>query len=142
MKGCKNMLSKEEMKVEAVERMKLFGIFPETIKQFEEDDLISESAPPLGACYWVNEEQLKRVQKFEETFGGLVYHVIHSYTDIGEMECYLYVCKHKEEWVVDREGIENGEILAYVNNLDAPDCSELGYIGVELSPAAGLTRVW
>lgn len=131
-----------DKKKEAIKRMKEWGIFPQTIKQFEKEGLISESAPPFGACYWIEGEQLDRVREFEKEYNALVYHVIHSYTNIGEMEAYLYVSNYEEEWEYDHEDIKNGQQLCYVYNHDMPDCSELGSIGIKLTPAAGLVRVW
>lgn len=135
-------ISREEKKIEAIARMKAWGIFAPIIKQFEKEDLVSESAPPLGACFWLNEEQLARVREFEEKNNALVYHVIHSYTNIGEMESYLYVSDYPEEWEMDRQDIGKGSQLVYVVNKDAPDCSEFGSIGVALTAAAGLRRTW
>lgn len=135
-------ITREEKKVEAIKRMKSLGIFHETISQFENDDLISESIPPVGACFWVNGEQLERIREFESEYNALVYFVIHSYTNIGEMENYLYVSDYTEEWEQDRCDIEQGQQLAYVFNHDMPDCSEFGHIGVELTLAAGLRRIW
>ena len=131
-----------EKKQEAIARMKMWGIFPHTIKQFEKDNLVSESAPPLGACFWLNDEQLARVRQFEKENNALVYHVIHSYTSIGEMESYLFVSDYPEEWEIDREDIKTGQQLVYVYNHDAPDCSEFGSIGIRRTAAAGLQRIW
>jgi len=131
-----------DKKKEAIKRMKEWGIFPQTIKQFENEGYISESAPPFGACYWIEGEQLNRVREFEKENNALVYHVIHSYTNIGEMEAYLYVSNHEEEWEYDHEDIKEGQQLCYVYNHDMPDCSEFGTIGIKLTPAAGLVRVW
>lgn len=135
-------ISREEKKIEAIERMKAWGIFAPIVKQFEKEDLISESAPPLGACFWLNEEQLVRVREFEEKNNALVYHVIHSYTNIGEMESYLFVSDYPEEWEMDRQDIGEGSQLVYVVNKDMPDCSEFGSIGIALTAAAGLRRTW
>lgn len=135
-------ISREEKKIEAITRMKAWGIYAPIIKQFEKEDLVSESAPPLGACFWLNEEQLARVREFEEKNNALVYHVIHSYTNIGEMESYLYVSDYPEEWEMDRQDIGEGSQLVYVVNKDAPDCSEFGSIGIALTAAAGLRRTW
>lgn len=135
-------ISREEKKIEAIERMKAWGIFAPTIKQFEKEDLVSESAPPLGACFWLNDEQLARVREFEEKNNALVYHVIHSYTNIGEMESYLFVSDYPEEWEMDRQDIGEGSQLVYVVNKDMPDCSEFGSIGIALTAAAGLRRTW
>ncbi len=135
-------VSIEEKKAEAIARMKLWGIYSPIVKQFKNEGIVSESAPPLGACYWLNEEQINRVREFESQNDALVYHVIHSFTNIGEMENYLYVSDYPEEWEIDREDIKAGLQFAYVYNIDAPDCSEFGCIGIERTPAAGLSRVW
>lgn len=47
----------------------------------------------------------------------------------------LYVSAEEEEWELDREDLDGRISLAYVANLDAPDCSELGSIGI--APANG-----
>lgn len=135
-------ISREEKKTEALARMKAWGIFSPTVKQFKDEDLVSESAPPVGACFWLEGEQLERVRKFEEQHSALVYHVIHSYTNLGEMEAYLFVSDYPEEWEMDREDLKAGQQLAYVFNRDMPDCSEFGSVGVALTPAAGLKRTW
>ena len=130
-----------DKKAEAIKRMKEWGIFPQTIKQFEQGKL-SESQPPFGACFWVEGEQLERVREFEKEHNALVYFIIHSYTTIGEMESYLYVSDYEEEWEMDHEDIKNGQQLCYVYNHDAPECSEFGLIGIKRTPAAGLARTW
>lgn len=135
-------ISREEKKIEAINRMKLWKIYSSTIQQFENEDKVSESVPPLGACFWIEGEQLERIHKFEQEHNALVYHVIHSYTSIGELESYLYVSDYKEEWETDRNDISNGQQLVYVFNHDMPDCSEFGSIGIKLTPAAGLRRIW
>lgn len=135
-------ISLEAKKAEAVARMKRWGIFPETIRQFEEDGKISESAPPLGACYWLSDEQLARVRQFENTYNALVYHVVHSYTEFGELENYLYVSDYAEDWDADHAAQDINEQCVYVFNKDAEFCSEFGTIGLSKTPAAGLRRVW
>lgn len=135
-------MNKEKMKQEAVDRMKKIGIYDETIKQFDKQNLISESAPPLGACYWLNDEQRARVKTFEDRYNTLVYHVIHSYTEFGELETYLFVSDNEEEWQFDREGLKQNMCFSYVQNISNPDFSEFGSIGFELTPAAGVKRVW
>lgn len=135
-------VSAEEKKIEAIARMKLLGIYQPIVRQFEKENVVSESAPPFGACYWLNEEQRKQVKEFEAKYNALVYHVIHSFTTIGEIESYLYVSDYPEEWEYDRADIKEGQQLAYVFNRDMPDCSEFGSIGIERTAAAGLHRVW
>ena len=135
-------MTREEMKAGAIARMRQLHLYPETIRQFERENLISESAPPFGACFWLNEAQRERVRELEAKFNILIYHVIHSFTTIGEMESYLYVSNHPEEWEDDRAGLKEGETVAYVYNCDDPELSEFGYIRIRLTPAPGLERTW
>ena len=135
-------MTREEMKSEAVARMRQLHLCPETIRQFERENLISESAPPFGACFWLNEAQRERVRELETKYNILIYHVIHSFTTIGEMESYLYVDPYTEEWEDDRADLKEGTTVAYVYNCDDPELSEFGYIGIRLTPAAGLERTW
>ena len=132
-------ISIEEKKAEAIRRMKMLGIFPETIKQFEAG-YVSRSEPPFGAYYWVEGEELEALRKFEEEHDCLVYTVVRSYTSIGLMDSYLFVGDDVEEWELDRDDLENGYAFTYTVNHDAPDCSEFGTIGIKLSVAAGLLR--
>lgn len=137
----------EEKKAEAVARMKLWGIFPPIVRAFETKGTVAESTPPFGACFWLNDAQKERVRQFEEEHKALVYHVIHHTaifggTDKFELEEYLYVSDYPEEWGFDHEGIREGNQVVYCNNLTAPDCSELGTIGIKKTPAGGLARVW
>jgi len=133
-------ISTELKKVEAIERMKLLKIFPETRKQFEQDNCVSISEPPLGTFFWAAEGDLQRIRNFEKKYNALVYVVIRSYTTIGKLDNYLYVSDYADEWEQDREELVCREPLAYVYNHNAPDCSEFGCIGITGTPAAGLLR--
>lgn len=133
-------ISINEKKKEAISRMKSMKIYKEIIDQFEKG-IICESECPFGACYWINEDQKDRIKKFEEEYDALVYHVIHSYTDFGEMESYLYVSDHKDEWDMDNEDIKSNFVMAYVYNKTEPEFSEIGSIMFKVGPAGGLLRV-
>ena len=139
-------MTREEMKTEALARMAMLGIFPQTIAQFKNEGKVSISEPPMGAFYWADDADLDRIRLFEEKNEALVCVVIRTYTAFGKMDCYLYVSKYQEEWEQDRTDIVNMDgdngLLAYVFNCDMPDCSEFGYIGVARTPAAGLRRTW
>lgn len=132
-------ISIEEKKTEAIRRMKMLGIFPETIKQFEAG-YVSRSEPPFGAYYWVEGEELEALRKFEEEHDCLVYTVVRSYTSIGMMDSYLFVGDDVEEWELDRDDLKDGYAFSYTVNHNAPDGSEFGTIGIKLSVAAGLVR--
>ena len=91
-------ITREEKKAEAIRRMKMLEIFPETVRQFEKQNLVSISEPPLGAFYWCDEEQRKIINQIEEEYNLLVYMGIMSYTEFGQMLSLLYVSDHKDEW--------------------------------------------
>ena len=137
-------VSREDKKIEAIKRMELLKIFPQTIKDFKDEDLVSISEPPFGAFYWAEGDDLAKIKKFEEKKNALVYMVIRSYyRELGKMDSYLFVSDFKdEEWEMDNNDLANGQALAYVYNHDDPDFSEFGLIGIKLAPAAGLVRIW
>lgn len=131
---------RKELKEEALKRMRSIGIYEDTVKQFEKDDLVSMSLPPVGACFWLDDDQLERVKEFEEKYNALVYHVIRSAIDDTVIDCYLYVSNHEEEWEMDNEELKNGYAFCYADNLNYPDCSEFGSIGFQRTIAHGLLR--
>lgn len=135
-------ISREDKKVEAIARMEALGIFPDTIKQFKDDDYVSISEPPVGAFYWAEGEDLQRIKNFENQYNALVYVVVRTYSNIGKMDSYLYVSDYRDEWGQDNEDIKNTAPLAYVYNHDMPDCSEFRCVGLKKSVAAGLLRTW
>lgn len=132
-------VSIEKKKQEAINRMKALGIFPETIKQFK-GGMVSYSEPPLGANYWLDDDQKKIVKGFEEEHNALVYFVIRSYTEFGKMDSLLYVCDYEEEWEMDREDINSGYVMVYTYVYDVPYFSEIGSIAVQ-GRFGGLVRV-
>ena len=135
-------VSIEDKKVEAVKRLKMMNLHPNVATDFENKGLINFSEPPLGGLFWADEADLERIHAFEKEHNALVYAGIRSFTNIGNMDSYLFVGDYPEEWEIDRQGIEDGEVLAYVYNCTDPDCSELGYIGIKTLPSGGLARIW
>ncbi len=134
-------ISIEQKKAEALQRMKKLGIFEETVKQFEKENLVSVSEPPFGAFFWVEGDELAELQKFEQEYDALVYVVVRAFTALGRMDAYLYVSDDIEEWEDERACIEEMYPFCYVRNADFPDLSEFGCIGIKQTVAAGLQRI-
>ena len=132
-------ISMEIKKAEAIKRMKALDIYEETIRQFKEG-LVSCSEPPYGANFWLDDDQEKFVKEFEAEYNAIVYFIIRSYTNFGQLDSILYVSDHKEEWEMDDEDIKDGYAVAYVRNYDVPEYSEFGTIAVE-NRFGGLVRV-
>lgn len=135
-------ISIDNKKAEAIERMRLLKIYEPAIQQFEKENLVGISEPPFGAIYWMGGNELAELKAWEQEHNALVYAVVRSFTNIGQMDSYLFVSDYEDEWECDRAGLKDGEVFAYVLNRSMPDCSEFGTIGVKLSSGAGLLRVW
>ena len=120
--------TREQMKAEAVSRMRAFGIINDAIQQFKRDDVVMVSE--RGILYWLDEKQKQYVKKFEEEYNTLVYMVIHNRFEFGECLSMVYVSSNMDTWEYDREDMKDGIVFAYVENLDDPLSSESGTIGV------------
>ena len=120
---------KAKQRTEALKRMELLKLHENVIDDFKEIALLNQSEHG-GILYWVEGEMEKKIREWEEKTGNLVYHVIHDYTEFGELLSLLYVSTYEEEWETDREDIQDGYALAYVMNLTDDWCSEYGSIGI------------
>ena len=129
---------KIEQKQEAIQRMKKLDIYSQIIREFEKENIINKSEHG-GILYWLDENEQEFVKEFEDKYNATVYHVIHNYTEFGELYSLLYVSQHKEEWDFDNEDLENGYCLAYVKNIEEDAFSEFGSIGIK-SQFGGLVR--
>lgn len=115
-------------KTEAIYRMKCMGIINDAIKQFDKEDIVMVSEPPLGGLYWLNDKEKEMVHQFEAEHDALVYLVVRSFTNIGTMDNLFYVSNHLEEWEMDRRDLAENFAFVYVVNHDMPECSEFGSI--------------
>ena len=128
----------EEKKKEALERMKMLNLYPNIIREFEKENILNMSES-IGYLYWLTDEQQQYVSEFESEHDSLVYHVIHSFTEFGELLTFLYVSDDKEEWGFDRADLKDGYACAYVKNLDEEAFSEFGSIAFK-QQFGGLVR--
>lgn len=129
---------KEKQKTEAIERMRLLKLDEGVIKEFEEESKLNKSES-VGYLYWLNDEEKKMVEEWEEETGNLVYHVRFDETQIGPLYSLFYVSKHEEEWEMDREDIKYGTAVVYVVNKMYDYCSEYGSIAFR-SEIGGVVR--
>ena len=129
-------MTREEMKKEAIERMKQLEILPTAIKEFDNEDKLNFSLD--GILFWLDDEKKQLVKEFEEQTGGLVYHVIWgTYLFDGEkvtMTSLLYVSEHEEEWELEREDLKYNSPIAYVVN---DEWNEKALGSIEVKPAFG-----
>lgn len=119
-----------KQKQEAIERMKMLKIYSQAIKEFEKDNVINVSEHG-GILFWLDDEQQEMVKRFEEKYNAVVYHVIHNYTEFGELYSLLYVSQHENEWDYDKDDIKHNIALCYVVNKEEENFSEFGSIGIK-----------
>ena len=120
---------KAKQRTEALKRMELLKLHENVIDDFKEINLLNQSEHG-GILYWVEGEMEKKIREWEEKTGNLVYHVIHDYTEFGELLSLLYVSAYEDEWEMERADLVDGYPLAYVMNLTDDWCSEYGSIGI------------
>lgn len=134
-------VSREEKKTEAIKRMEVLGLFKPCIKAFKDRNEVQLSEPSGGLYEFSDNDVLNElVKNFEAQCDGLVYHVIHTYTEFGELYNFLYVSDHSEEWEMDNADLTDGYVFCYVENVSDPICSEFGTIAVK-GKFGGLVRV-
>lgn len=119
----------EVKKQEAIKRMKMLGLYPTVIEEFEQENKLNLSECQ-GMLYWLTDKQQQVVKAFEQKYNSVVYHVIHTFTEFGELLTLLYVSDYEDEWEYDNDDLEQGYPCAYVVNLDDDICSEFGGIGI------------
>ena len=133
-------MEKAKQKQEALERMKLLNLSKNIIKEFDKEGIVNLSENG-GILYWLDSDQQAIVDEFEKEYDALVYHVIHDFTEFGELYSLLYVSKYEEEWEDDKDDIKNGIALVYVKNMDEDLFSEFGSIGIR-SQFGGVVRTY
>lgn len=125
-------VSMEIKKTEAIKRMKALDLYKPYITLFEKDNQIFLSEMTGGVYEFDSDEALNaKIKAFEEEYNSLVYHVIRTMTQFGELYNFLYVSDYDEEWEMDNADIKDGYAMAYVWNKTDEWCSEFGSIGVQ-----------
>lgn len=97
-----------------------FGLMKNVAQDFFTDKKLnkSEDTPLCAALYWLNDEEKKIVKDFEQEYDAVVYHVVHSHTNLGSMYSLMYVSCHPEEWEDDYECTVQGWPYVAVNTPD------------------------
>lgn len=121
----------ERMKAEAVKRLKWLKI-PELDEAFAKG-IVMVSDGTNGDVKLRNLTIYEKcmVTNFEKIQHAIVYHTILTETKFGKMLSMLFVGKYEDEWSMDKEYFEYSCAQVYVENLDYPDCSEIGTISIK-----------
>ena len=134
-------VSRENKKLEAVKRMKVLGLYNPCVNAFVRYDEVQLTEMTGGLYEFHDDAELNQaVAQFEQEYNALVYHVIHTYTNFGELYNLLYVGDYEEEWEYENGDLVDGYVMSYVVNKDVPEFSEFGTIVVK-NKFGGLVRV-
>ena len=125
---------------EALLRMKMLKVHPIAIEKLKTDNKVFVSNSDGLLCE-ADAQQRKMIEDFERGHDAVVYHCILSQSSLGLMFSMLFVSKYDDEWILENKNIENGCVFAMVENLDDPNCSDMGSIGV-VSSSGLLIRTW
>lgn len=134
-------ITREKKKEEAIKRMKTLELYSPCIKAFKDRDEVQLSEPTGGLYEFHDDVQLNEIiKRIEQQFNCLIYHVVHSYTQFGELYNCMMVSDYEEEWKMENEDIKDGYVFCWVENVDDDMCSEMGSIVVK-GRFGGLVRV-
>ena len=135
-------ISREFKKEEALKRMAELDLFEPCIRAFKNRDEVQLSEMTGGLYEFSGETELvEQIKEFEERYNALVYHVIHTFTEFGELYNFLYVSDHEEEWEMEWEDLQGNYVFSYVWNKTDEWCSEFGTIAVR-QKFGGLIRTY
>lgn len=134
--------TREEKRMEAVARMEQLGLLKSTIRIFQDYKMVPKFRDGDWSFRSYRRPNEHMIDAFEKEYDALVYAVINTPLKGGGMHrALLFVSDEQEEWVMDRADIFANTIMAYVCNIDAPECSEFGSIGIENIDGC-LVRTW
>ena len=124
-------ITREAKKEEAIKRMKAYDLFNFCIQAFEKRDEV-QLTEPWGGLYEFSDNEFlnKAIKEYEEKYNSLVYHVIHTHAEFGELYNLLMVSDYEDEWPMDRRDTEMGLVYVYCINVSVPEFSEHGTIQV------------
>ena len=122
--------TREEMRAEAIERIKMLDLHPNVLRDLRDDGRINISER-VGLLFWADDSDLELIRNIEEEYEIFVYHGIKTTATFGRMLTLFYVSKYKNEWEMAREDFKYNESCCYVHNYDEPCFSEFGTIGFE-----------
>ena len=119
----------ETQRDEAIRRLRKIGVMNGVVENFKNDKLMmSESA---GILYDLNDGAKAAIEKMKEySADALPYHLIHSFTEFGELYTVLFVSSNRDDWPSDGPDRE-GYVFSYVYNATDPSFSDYGDIVIQ-----------
>lgn len=116
--NTKTSVSREKQLNEGVKRLRKLCVMPNVVTEFKEGKL--NRSDYGGILYWLDDKEAKMVKAFEKENNAVVYHVIKSYSQFGELYSLLFVSQYEDEWEMDNNDLDEDLTFAYVVNVDFP----------------------
>ena len=134
MKGS-NLLDIKEI---AINMMKLLKLHQNTISEFNKQNKLNRSETGLGLLYWLNDDEQKMVNEFQNKNPNLmVYHIIKTHTvDFGDVYDLLFVTDDEDFIEKAKIDLKDNLVLSHT----VTDFPESGLILVN-NRNGGITRV-
>lgn len=128
-----DMRTKEEMKNEALRRMKALKLHDEgfhtCVGDFRKNGNAWKSEF-YGILYWLDDDEKKAVKEFEEEYSKhniKVYHCYKAHTEFGEILYMFYVTSDEEDTAENfDDNLKENIIECYAYNFTEPSFSEFG----------------
>lgn len=136
------MTMQERQKEEALKRMNLLGINPDTVRKFEETGEVSTCLCLTGEPGPTEDFVKTMIHQLEQRFGFLVYLNVRSDTFVGTIDNLFFVGKYDEEWEMSLVDLQEGYALVYANNWSYPENSEMGSISFRRTKNGGILRAY
>jgi len=131
------LASNDEMKAEAIFRMRQIGLVDTILNDFASNGNIQVYEPPYGCGYDLEDEDLESVRKFEWKYDTLVWGVVRSFrNDDGEdetIDAFLYISKDKEYWDEERANLFNLTPTVYTVEKEHPERIDIGCMSIYIS---------
>lgn len=125
---------KDELKEEALERLKILKLYKKVIPDFKNQDKVNKFDFVDGAIHSLNLDERNIIRKFEFDNNALVFLVLKT-ENLGKVVYdLLYVNEKIEYWDIEKSDLRNGYATAYTIN-DYPD----SYL-IKLSSVNGTVR--
>lgn len=128
---------RQQMKSEAIGRMKSIRLYSYIIEDFETEDNIQVYEPPQGAAYWLEEEEESVVKSIEKDQDILIWGVIRSFmkynNDSIVIDNMLFVTSNQDNWQQERDELVNGNPLVYTVMEGDISTLEMGHISIYMS---------
>ena len=138
------MITREEKVKEAIRRMEVLGYFEPSIEEFRKYGKIMINEPPYGAHYYVDEDKelVRKIEDLEANDNAVVYAVVRSWTNVGQLDSILYVDDWKDDWITFYKDAQDGITYTCTINRDAPEIVDFGSIRFKRTIAAGIMRAF